>query len=81
MKNQRMRQAMLRPLLLVVLLGLLVVSVKVTVDWWRNELSLAEDGNWFWLALFPILPAVWWRYFSVFGCKEPTCLLPKDEER
>lgn len=78
--NKRMRQAILRPLLLVVLLGLLVVSVKVAVGWWRGELSLSEDGNWLWLALFPLLLAAWWRYFSIFGCKEPECLLPKDEE-
>ncbi|MBI5007331.1 MAG: hypothetical protein HZB95_09455 [Nitrosomonadales bacterium] len=76
-----MKQALLRPLLLVVLLGLLVASVKVTVAWWRGELSLADDGNWLWLLLFPILLVIWWRYFSVFGCKEPACLLPKDEER
>ena len=78
--NRHTRQEILRPLLLVALLGMLVVSVKVTVGWWRDELSLTEDGNWLWLALFPLLLAVWWRYFSVFGCKEPACLLPKDEE-
>jgi len=76
-----MRQALLRPLLLVVLLGLLVVCLKVTAGWWRGELSLAEDGNWVWLALFPVLLVIWWCYFSVFGCKEPACLLPEDEER
>lgn len=78
--SPHMRQAILRPLLLVALLGMLVVSIKVTVGWWRGELSLTEDGNWFWLAVFPLLLAVWWRYFSIFGCKEPACLLPKDEE-
>jgi len=78
--NRHTRQEILRPLLLVALLGMLVVSVKVTVGWWRDELSLTEDGNWLWLALFPLLLAVWWRYFSIFGCKEPACLLPKDEE-
>ena len=72
------RQALLRPVLLVVLLALLVVCVKVTVGWWRDELALTEDGNWLWLLLLPLLLAVWWRYFSVFGCKEPACLLPDD---
>lgn len=76
-----MRDALLRPLLLIVLLGLLVACVKVTVGWWNGEVSLAEEGNWLWLALFPILLWVWFRYFSIFGCKEPACLLPKDEER
>lgn len=75
-----MRQAVLRPLMLVLLLGLLVAALKVVVAWWHGELALAEDGNWVWLALFPVLLFVWWRYFSVFGCKEPACLLPKDEE-
>lgn len=75
-----MYQTVLRPLLLVLLLGLLVAALKVAVGWWHDELDLAEDGNWLWLALFPVLLIVWWRYFSVFGCKEPACLLPKDEE-
>lgn len=74
------RQVLLRPLLLVVLLGLLVAAIKVAVGWWRGELSLADDGNWLWLTLFPLLLVIWWRYFSVFGCKEPTCLLPEDKE-
>lgn len=79
--NSELRQALLRPLSLVVLLGLLVVCLKVATGWWRGELSLAEDGNWFWLALFPVLLVIWWRHFSVFGCKEPVCLLPEDEVR
>lgn len=76
-----MRQVLWRPLFLVVVLGLLVVCLKVTLGWWRGELLLAQDGNWFWLLLFPILLVVWWRYFSVFGCREPACLRPDDEER
>lgn len=79
--NRDMKQALSRALLLVLLLGLLIASLKVTVGWWRGELLLTEDGNWLWLALFPVLLVIWWRYFSVFGCKEPACLLPKDEER
>lgn len=76
-----MRLMFWRSVLLVVLLGLLVASLKVAVGWWRGELSLADDGNWLWLVLFPVLLAVWWRYFSIFGCKEPNCLLPNDDER
>ena len=76
-----MRLMFWRSVLLVVLLGLLVASLKVAVGWWRGELSLADDGNWIWLVLLPVLLAVWWRYFSIFGCKEPNCLLPRDDER
>lgn len=76
--KRELRSDLLKPLLLVALLGLLVVCVKVTVGWWRGELSLAEDGNGFWLLLFPVLLGVWWRYFSVFGCKQPACLLPDE---
>jgi hypothetical protein len=79
--KRNLQQAILRPLLLVVLLGLLIACVKVTAGWWRGELELAQDGNWLWLALFPFLLAIWWRYFSVFGCKQPSCLLPEDEEK
>lgn len=78
--RQNLRQALLRPVLLVMLPGLLVVCLKVTVAWWRGELALTEDGNWAWLLLFPILLIVWWRYFSVFGCARPARLLPKDEQ-
>lgn len=77
-----MRQALLKPLLLVAVLALLVASVKVAVGWWRGELALAEDMNWLWLLLLPLMLWVWWRYFSVFGCERPACLLPdegKDE--
>jgi hypothetical protein len=79
--NKTLRDALLRPLMLVVLLGLLVVSLKVVSGWWKGELNLKDDGNWLWLALFPLLLVVWWKYFSVFGCKEAACLQPKDEER
>lgn len=76
-----LRDGLLRPVLLVLLLGFMVACVKVTVGWWNGEVELGEDGNWLWLALFPILLWIWFRYFSVFGCKEPACLLPKDQER
>jgi hypothetical protein len=66
--------------LLVVLLGLLVVCVKVLDGWWHGELRLEEEGNWIWPLLFPLLLWLWWRYFSIFGCKQPTCLLPEGEQ-
>lgn len=75
--RQRPRQAFLRPVLLVLLLGLLVPCLKVTAARWRGELAPREDGNW--LLLFPILLIGWWRYFLVFGCRQPGCLLPDDE--
>lgn len=79
--SPNLKQALLRPVYLVVLLGLLVASLKVAVGWWHGELSLTEDGNWFWLTLFPLLLALWWRYFSIFGCESPACLLPEDKEK
>lgn len=75
-----MKRALLRPLYLILVLGLMIAAIKVTLAWWRDEISLTEDGNWFWVALFPLLLVVWWRYFSIFGCKEATCLLPNDKE-
>lgn len=75
------RDVVVRPLLLVAVLGLMVASVKVALGWWQGELALAEDGNWLWLALFPVLFWVWWRYFSIFSCKDPGCLLPEDERK
>jgi hypothetical protein len=79
--TREQKLAMLRPLLLVVVLGLLVVCVKVATGWWRGELVLADDLNWFWLLLFPLVLWVWWRYFSVFGCEQPACLLPEERDR
>ena len=77
--RQNLRHAFLRPVLRVLLLGLLVVCLKVTVAGWRGESAPTEDGNWLWLVLFPILPIVWWRYFPVFGCSQPSCLLADDQ--
>jgi hypothetical protein len=74
-----MRQPVLRVLALMVLLMLLFYSVSVTVAWWRGEIALTSGGNWCWVGLLPILIGVWWRYFSIFGCKDPACLLPQDE--
>jgi hypothetical protein len=28
-----------------------------------------------------VLLVVWWRYFSVFGCEQPACLLPEQQDR
>ena len=76
-----MQQAIWRAVLLVALLAALVICLKVTSGWWHGELSLSDSGNWLWIVLFPVLLWIWWRYFSVFGCKAPACLLPKDEKR
>jgi hypothetical protein len=73
------RQAVLRVLALLTLLALLVYSVSVTVAWWRDEIELTSSWNGFWVGLLPLLIVLWWRYFSIFGCKNPTCLLPEDE--
>lgn len=75
------RDVVLRPVLLVIVLGLMVVCSKVLLGWWKGELLLTEDGNWLWLVLFPVLFGVWWRYFSIFGCKAPTCLLSEEEKK
>lgn len=74
-----MRQAVLRILALLALLALLFYSVSVTVAWWRDEIALTSGWNWFWVGLLPLLIVLWWRYFSIFGCKNPACLLPQDE--
>jgi hypothetical protein len=74
-----MRQPVLRVLALIVLLALLFYSVSVTVAWWRGEITLTSGGNWCWVGLLPILIMLWWRYFSIFGCKDPACLLPEEE--
>lgn len=75
------RDVVIRPVLLVIVLGLMLVCTKVVLGWWKSELALAEDGNWLWLVLLPALFWVWWRYFSIFGCKAQGCLLPEDEKK
>ncbi len=74
-----MRRVIGRVLALMLLLLLLFYSVGVSVAWWRGEVRLDQDGNWLAVVLLPLLVGIWWRYFSVFGCKEPACLLPEDE--
>jgi hypothetical protein len=74
-----MRQVVLRVLALPALLMLLFYSVSVTAAWWQDEIELTSGWNWFWVGLLPLLIVLWWRYFSIFGCKNPACLLPEDE--
>ena len=74
-----MRRVLGRVLALMLLLLLLFYSAGVAVAWWRGEVRLDEDGNWLGVVLLPLLVWVWWRYFSVFGCKEPACLLPEEK--
>lgn len=76
-----MKNNWLKPILLVALLTVLVGSLKVATGWWRGELLLENEANWLWLAMLPVCLAVWWRYFSIFGCKEPQCLLPDEDGR
>jgi len=52
----------------------IIQSLTVTVAWWRNELSDLQAGDWLWILLFPILIAIYLRYFSIFRPDCRACL-------
>lgn len=55
-----------------------VESLKVAVAWWRDGRVPAEWWEWLGVAALPVLVLIWARHFSIFGSKEPQCLLPEE---
>lgn len=59
---------------------LAIESLRVWVDWWHGRLEHAGALQVLLAAALPVLAVLWWKYFSIFGRKNPKCLLP-DEDR
>ncbi len=55
-----------------------VESLKVAVSWWRGGQPPAQWWEWLGVAALPVLVFLWARHYSIFGKKEPRCLLPED---
>lgn len=57
---------------------LLIEGIRVAVAWWKGELADPGLVDGLLLASLPVLAWIWWRHFSVFGCKKGCALPPKD---
>lgn len=55
-----------------------VESLKVAVAWWRDGEPPSEWWEWLGVGSLPLLLFIWWRHYSIFGKREPQCLLPRD---
>jgi hypothetical protein len=70
-----------RVVLVMMVLLLLFRSISVTVAWWEGEMQAMGWTDWLWVAMLPGSLWLWFRYLSVFGCREGQCLLPGEKER
>ncbi len=62
--------------------GMVLLQGLVTaVRWWRGEIEVMTASDWLWLCLLPPMLYVYVRYVSIFGCKQPTCLTPDDQQK
>jgi hypothetical protein len=55
-------------------------SLLTVIAWWQGRLA---DPDWldiFWLCLAPLMAYLYLRHVSIFGRKQPPCLLPKDDK-
>ncbi|GAB4179634.1 MAG: hypothetical protein OHK0026_04540 [Rhodocyclaceae bacterium] len=51
-----------------------IEGLRTAVAWWRGELATLGWYELLLLALLPVLLIAWWRFFSIFGRKNPKCL-------
>lgn len=56
-----------------------IQSVATAIRWWRGDIVMLTREDGFWLALLPLMLYLYFRQ-SVFGCKQPACLLPPEEQ-
>lgn len=56
----------------------LLQGLVTAVRWWRGEIEVMTAADWLWLSLLPPLLYVYLRHVSIFGCKQPACLLPDE---
>jgi len=66
-----------KPVLLFLLLLALFPAVGSVDTWLRGEAMAFWD--WLGVLVFPLLAWLWFRYFSILGCRQ-SCL-PPDRER
>jgi hypothetical protein len=59
--------------------GLLFLQSLVTTLRWAQGEIVPDALDWAWIALFPPLLYGYLRHVSLFGCKEPACLVPGKE--
>ncbi len=58
---------------------LAIESLRVWVQWWQGGLEHPGALQWLLAAALPVLAALWWKHFSIFGKKNPKCLMPGED--
>lgn len=66
-----------RPLILFCLLVALFPAIGSVVRWTQGEILSASD--WLGIAAFPALAWIWFRHFSILGCRD-ACRLPTERD-
>lgn len=54
-------------------------SLLTVIAWWKGTLTDPTVLDIFWLAMAPVMAYVYLRHISIFGRKQPACLLPQDD--
>lgn len=54
-------------------------SLLTVIAWWQGKLADPGPLDIFWLCMAPLMAYLYLRHVSIFGRKEPPCLLPQDE--
>jgi hypothetical protein len=55
-----------------------IEAIRVATAWWKGQLESIGAMEALLLAALPAVAWAWWRYYSIFGRKEPKCLLPEE---
>lgn len=53
-------------------------SLLTVIAWWQGTLTDPGLLDIFWLAMAPVMAYLYLRHVSIFGSKQPACLLPQD---
>lgn len=81
MKDQPFRQilAPLKAFALWMVGGLAFLqSLLTAIAWWQGTLTDPGLLDIFWLCMAPVMAYLYLRHVSIFGRKQPACLLPQD---
>ncbi|PIV76661.1 MAG: hypothetical protein COW56_01105 [Rhodocyclales bacterium CG17_big_fil_post_rev_8_21_14_2_50_68_7] len=51
-----------------------IEGLRTALAWWKGELAHIGWTDALLLGCLPLAAALWWRYLSIFGRKNPKCL-------
>lgn len=55
-------------------------SLLTVIAWWQGTLTDPGLLDIFWLGMAPVMAYLYLRHASIFGNKQPACLLPQDDK-